>query len=38
MKDQFQLIENGIEENTGMLHLYAEGILVHPIEIGRAHV
>ena len=38
MKDQFQLIENGIEEDTGMLHLYAEGILVHPIANSRLRI
>lgn len=38
MKDQFQLIENGIEENIGLLHLHAEGILTHPVANNRLRI
>jgi len=38
MKDQFQLIENEIEENKRMLHLHAEGILAHPVVNGKLRI
>lgn len=38
MKDQFQLIENEIEERRGILHLHAEGILVHPVVNGKLRI
>ena len=38
MKDQFQLIENEVEERRGMLHLHAEGILVHPVVNGKLRI
>ena len=38
MKDQFRLTENEIERKKGMLHLHAEGVLVHPVVNGKLRI